>query len=130
MADTVTSKILYDGAQYYILQITCLSDGTGESAVTKVDISTLKASDGTTCTRTTIVGLVWDIGGFSSIRLYWDRTAAVTIARMSGAMGLDYGSWGGIGDSTTGATGNILLTSTGAVANATYTIEIILRKLS
>lgn len=129
MADTVTSKVIYDGAYYYTIQLTCLSDGTGESAVTKVGISTLTTPDGTPCTRTTIVGLVWNIGGFTSIRLFWDRTTDVTIARMSGAMGIDYGAMGGLADTTTGDTGDILLTSSGAVFGAAYTIDIILRKL-
>ena len=44
MADTVTSQTLIDGERTVIMKFTNISDGTGESAVLKVDVSALTAS--------------------------------------------------------------------------------------
>jgi hypothetical protein len=51
MADAVTSTTISDGTHRAVIQITGLSDGTGESAVTKIDVSALnlEPSDGTAC---------------------------------------------------------------------------------
>ena len=52
MADTVTTQTLADGPKTAVLKLTNISDGSGESAVTKVDVSALQPSaDGDTCTR-------------------------------------------------------------------------------
>jgi hypothetical protein len=52
MADAVTSTTIQDGEKDFIVQLTNVSDGTGESAVKKVDVSALSArkSDGAACT--------------------------------------------------------------------------------
>ena len=42
MADSVTSQTLLDGERLAIMKFTNISDGTGESAVTKVTASTTK----------------------------------------------------------------------------------------
>ena len=46
MADAVTSQIINDnkGAKSILVKLTNISDGTGESAVTKVDVSALAKS--------------------------------------------------------------------------------------
>ena len=55
MADAVTTQTLVDGPKFAVLKLTNISDGTGESAVKKVDVSALATSaDGDTCTSVTI----------------------------------------------------------------------------
>jgi hypothetical protein len=44
MADAVTSQTLIDGPTHTVMKFTNISDGTGESAVTKVDVSGLQTS--------------------------------------------------------------------------------------
>ena len=44
MADAVTSTTILDSDKDFIVQLTNVSDGTGESAVAKVDVSALKSS--------------------------------------------------------------------------------------
>ena len=44
MADTVTSQTIEDGPRTAILAFTNVSDGTGESAVTKIDVSALSSN--------------------------------------------------------------------------------------
>jgi hypothetical protein len=55
MADAVTSQTIQDGEKRAILKFTNASDGTGESAVKKVDVSALATnSRGQTCTEVSI----------------------------------------------------------------------------
>jgi hypothetical protein len=50
MADAVTTTTISDGTHKAVIQLTNLSDSTGESAVTKIDVSSLAArEDGTAC---------------------------------------------------------------------------------
>ena len=41
MADAVATQTIQDGAKTAIFRFTNVSDGTGESAVTKIDVSAL-----------------------------------------------------------------------------------------
>ena len=51
MADAVTSQTLIDRPAHAVLKFTNISDGTGESAVTKVDVSALESDqNGLACT--------------------------------------------------------------------------------
>ena len=43
MADTVSTRILEQGERNLVVQLTNLSDGTGETGVVKVDASTPKS---------------------------------------------------------------------------------------
>lgn len=44
MADAVTSQTLHDGPRNAVMKFTNISDGTGESAVSKVDVSALSGA--------------------------------------------------------------------------------------
>ena len=44
MADVVTSQTIQDGQKTAILKFTNVSDGSGEAAVKKVDVSALNAN--------------------------------------------------------------------------------------
>ena len=64
MADAVTSQIIGDnvGAKSILVKLTNISDGSGESAVAKVDVSTLaKDSNGESCSRVAIQEIYYDI---------------------------------------------------------------------
>jgi hypothetical protein len=64
MADAVSTTTISDGLHRAVIQITNLSDGTGESAVTKVDVSGLSAkADGTACSGVTIERIAHSITG-------------------------------------------------------------------
>ncbi len=57
MADAVTSQTIGDevGAKNILVKLTNISDGTGESTVTKVDVSALaKDSNGESCSRVAV----------------------------------------------------------------------------
>lgn len=130
MADIVNSLVLQSGGKHHIVRLTNISDGTGESDVVKVDVSTLLKSDGTVPTYTRVKEIWWTSGGFTSIRLEWDATTDDEIAVLSGSGYLDLHAIGGLIDpKSTGTTGDILLTTAGAVSGATYTIILVVELL-
>ena len=129
MADTVDVKAVWTGKRKYAVRLTNISDGTGESDVIKVDVSTLTGPDGTPCTYTAIEEIQYAIQGFTSVRLEWDATTDDEIAVLpSGSGYLNYRDIGGLVDpKSSGTTGDILLTTAGAVSGATYDITIVVR---
>jgi len=129
MADTVDVRPLFVGVRRVAYRFTNVSDGTGEAAVTKVDISTLVGPDGRSApTRTVIEQIEWSIQGFTSVRLFWDHTADDEIAVLSGAGFKDFRDVGGMADpASAGDTGDIKLTTAGNAANATYDITLVMR---
>jgi hypothetical protein len=129
MADTVDVTALFVGRRRAAYRLTNVSDGTGENAVAKVDISTLTGPNGVSATTKTVVEQIeWSIQGFTSVRLFWDHTTDDEIAVLSGAGFKDYRDYGGLVDpGSTGGTGDVLLTTAGAAAGATYDITITLR---
>ena len=55
MADAVTSQTIQDGERVAVMRFTNVSDGTGESAVKKVDVSALNSiAAGTACSSVDI----------------------------------------------------------------------------
>ena len=76
MADAVTSQILVDGPIHVAMKFTNVSDGSGEDAVKKVDVSALSNSaGGLACTGVVIEKMWWQCIGITVIGLipliYW-----------------------------------------------------------
>lgn len=128
MADAVTSRVLNNGPRSYVVHLTGISDGTGESAVIKVDISTLRLANGLAPTKTAIAEVQWSIQGFSSVRLLWDHNTddtAVVLGQGNGYM--EFATIGNLPDpASAGGTGDILLTTATSVADASYDITLVL----
>lgn len=126
MTDTVDSKVVFAGNRRYVVRLTNISDGTGEADVVKVDVSTLIGPDGTAPTYTAIEEIQWSINGFTSVRLEWDATTDDEIAVLGTGNGyFNFRSAGSLVDPrSSGTTGDILLTTAGNVAGATYDITI------
>ena len=128
MADSVDSVVLFSGTRRRAVRLTNVSDGTGESAVIKIDKSTLIGPDGTEPSKLVVEEIVWNIQGFTSVRLFWDHTTDDEIDMLSGGGSRDYTAVGGLRDpGSAGGDGDILLTTAGAVSGATYDISIVLR---
>jgi len=128
MADTVTTQIIAAGPRYSIVHLTNISDATGESLVTKVDISTLDLGNGVAPTKTSVKEIQWSIQGFTSVRLYWDHTTDDTMAVLGQGNGYsEFGMLGMLNDpASAGGTGDVLLSTAGAIAGATYNITLVL----
>ena len=135
MADAVTSRVVSNSNDEYLVHLTNISDGTGESVVVKADISTLLADDAAVPASLDILECRWAIQGFSSVRLLWGTTSPVVALALAGSGYDDFRGDGfnaaknGLTDPRT-ATGerDILLTTAGAVSGATYDITLRLRK--
>lgn len=124
MADTVDSIVQLSGKRKYIIRLTNISDGTGESAVTKVDKSTLTTLAGVEPTYLAIVSAQWSIQGFSSVRLLWDNTTDDEALIMATGNGYRCFEPPLHPASASAQTGDLLLTTAGAVNGATYDIEL------
>ena len=129
MADAVTSQKIVDGHRNVIYKLTNLSDGTGESAVLKVDVSGLNAGlRGAACTGVRILRVHYSVFGMN-VSLIWDASTDVTALVLQGDGCLDFTSFGGIpNNGGSGVTGDLLLTTAGHTANDTYSLVLELGK--
>lgn len=137
MADAVAVRTIGQTKHHIVVHLTNISDGTGESAVVKVDKSTLVASDGAEPASLDIDKVVWNCDGMA-VRLLWDHTTDDLALALSGSGSVDFRS----GDfdlvpadsrlkdpRSAGDTGDILLTTVGHTSGDTYNITLWLRKL-
>jgi hypothetical protein len=129
MTDTVTAEYVYNGRRRKVLHLTNISDGTGESAVVKADISELTFGNGEVPSYTTIDMIDYQIQGMASVRLFWDHTTDDEIAILPAGQGtIDFNAIGGKTDPrSTGGTGDILLTTNGQESGGTYDLVIYFR---
>ena len=132
MADAVTSTTIQDGNRIAVIQLTNTSDGTGESAVTKVDVSALAANtaNGQTCTGVKLGKIVYSTFGMS-VKLLWDATTDTICWDLNSdyTTDEDFTGFGGIQNTSgTGKTGDINLTTTGASSGDSYVIVLTLIK--
>jgi hypothetical protein len=127
MADTVSSQTILDGERLFIGKFTCISDGTGETAVVKIDVSTLNPNAfGFACNGIKI-NKIWGANHGLNIRILFDATAdtfAWMIPQNSNYL-MDFSSFGGIpSNAGAGVTGDVLFTTTDATAGDSYTVVI------
>ena len=130
MADAVTSTVIADGPRNYIIKLTNISDGTGESAVAKVDISALVGPDGINAPSYFAVKHVeWAIQGMTRVELLFDATTDDKLMIMNPGNGYhDFGEAFLNDPQSTGATGDIKLTTTGAASGGSYDITLTMVK--
>jgi hypothetical protein len=125
MADAVTSQTLLDGERLAIMKFTNISDGTGESAVTKVNVANLTASaSGKACTGVSVSKITSVCHGME-VRMYWDATTDVPffLAAVNTNYENDFSHFGGItNNSGTGKNGNIVFSTSDASAGDTYIV--------
>tara|TARA_R110000868_G_C10672160_1_gene746739 strand:- start:292 stop:696 length:405 start_codon:yes stop_codon:yes gene_type:complete len=125
MADAVTSQTIQDGQRIAILKFTNASDGTGESAVKKVDVSALSAnSAGLSCSRVTINRIWWQCTGMS-VKIDFDAsTNVLAIGLSEDSNGYhDYSDFSGIPNNAgSGVTGDLDFTTVGHGSGDTYMI--------
>ena len=131
MADAVTSQTIFDGDKKVIQKFTNISDGSGESAVKKVDVSALENNGhGQTCTSVTIEKIWWQCVGMKT-RLFFDATSNAFIIELGENQSgyHDYSGFGGLKNNAgSGVTGDILFTTVGHTSADTYTIVLEMRK--
>lgn len=139
MADAVTTRTISNTRTHIIVHLTNISDGTGESAVIKVDKSTLLAEDDNEPASLDIEQVRWAIQGFTSVRILWDHTTDDTALVLNNNGYDDFrninpyihprNDTSSLADPrSSGGTGDIILTTAGAASGATYDITLWIRK--
>tara|TARA_R100001015_G_C4567937_1_gene126497 strand:+ start:241 stop:648 length:408 start_codon:yes stop_codon:yes gene_type:complete len=132
MADAVASQIIVDGSSFVAIKLTNISDGTGETAVTKVDVSALEADSrtGLSCTDVNIERIWWQCIGMK-VRILFDADTDVMAIELGENQSgdHDYSVFGGLTNNAgTGKTGDVKFTTVGASSGDTYTVILYLRK--
>ena len=132
MADAVTSTTLMDSDRVAIIQLTSTSDGTGEAAVKKIDVSALSdSSTGQACTGVRLAKIVYSTFGMS-VKLLWDATTDTICWDLNAdyTTDEDFTEFGGIRNTAaaSGKTGDIMLTTTGHSDGDSYVIVLTLYK--
>lgn len=125
MADAVTSQTILDGERLFIGKFTNISDGTGETAAIKIDVSTLTPNAaGNACNGVKLNKIYATTHGME-VRILWDATTDVfawMIPQNTNYL-MDFSSFGGIPNNAgTGVTGDVLFTTQDASAGDMYTI--------
>tara|TARA_R100001443_G_scaffold1453_1_gene5399 strand:- start:3676 stop:4080 length:405 start_codon:yes stop_codon:yes gene_type:complete len=131
MADTVASQTLVDDIKIAVFKFTNVSDGSGESAVKKIDVSALSTNQrGQACTRVTIDEIWWQCNGMKVQVLFDASTDLLCIELGENQSGHhDYSSFGGLTNNAgSGVTGDIMFTTVGHSSADTYTITMKVRK--
>ena len=124
MADAVTSQTLQDGDKSVVMKFTNISDGSGEAAVKKVDVSALQSQSGTdaTCTGVSIQQVYYELNGMT-VDLIWDASTDVVCWTLSGYGFFDFRSCGPLTNhSGGGKTGDLMFTTTGNASGDRYAI--------
>jgi len=132
MADAVTSTTLMDSDRVAIIQLTNTSDGTGEAAVKKIDVSALSdSSTGQACTGVRLAKIVYSTFGMS-VKLLWDATTDTICWDLNAdyTTDEDFTEFGGIRNTAAsgGKTGDIMLTTTGHSDGDSYVIVLTVYK--
>lgn len=127
MPDAVASQTLVDGPRNVVMKFTNVSDGSGESAALKVDVSALSGAP----TEVRIDKIHYATSGMA-IRILWDATtdvdAFLIAADQTGC--LDFSCFGGLKNNAgTGKTGDVVFTTIGHTNGDIYTVILEMTKL-
>ena len=125
MADAVTSQTIQDGERNCIMKFTNVSDGTGESAVAKVDVSALATnSEGVSCSEVRVMRVSHAIVGMS-VQMFLNATSNVLLMELAESSNghMDFTDFGGLPNNAgSGKNGDILFTTKGHSSGDTYSI--------
>lgn len=122
MADRVASQTQHSQERHRIVHFYNVSDGTGESAVVKIDRSAL--GTGTSPVR---ILRIWGSALGMSVSIFFDATNDDLIHQVLDGQPVefDYRDFGGLKDpQTSGFTGDVVFTTVGHTSGDTYSITI------
>jgi len=129
MADTVTTQVLSNTGLRYEILLTCVSDGTGETNVPKINVLDIHYPHDTT--RHPIALGLEEVQasniGFTALKLLFDRAPAPKTFLVVGDGYTDLCFSPRLVDPDKGqvlSTGNILLSTTGASSGDIYSIKL------
>ena len=132
MADAVTTQTIIDGERNCVMKFTNVSDGSGESAVAKVDVSALAANaNGKACSEVRIQRISHAIVGMS-VQLFFNASTNVLAMELAESSNghMDFKYFGGIPNNAgSGKNGDILFTTKGHSSGDTYSITLEMTKV-
>jgi hypothetical protein len=125
MADAVASQTILDGERLFIGKYTNISDGTGETAVVKINAASLTPNSfGHACNGVKI-NKIWATTHGMEVRILWDATTDVfawLIPQNTNYLML-FDCFGGLpNNGGAGVNGNVLFTTADVTAGDMYTI--------
>lgn len=119
MADSVATKVLVNNGMDYIVSFTNVSDGTGESAVVKIDASALIPAPQSYIS----IEKIWYSCYGMSVSIFFDATTDDRMLVLQGDGVMDFRDFGGlVNPASAGVTGDVLFTTTGHTSGDTYCI--------
>ena len=125
MADAETSQTIIDGERNCIIKFTNVSDGTGESAVAKVDVSALASNAaGVACSEVRVMRVSHAIVGMS-VQMFLNASSNVLLMELAESSNghMDFKDFGGLPNNAgSGKNGDILFTTKGHSSGDTYSI--------
>jgi len=126
MADAVASQTIQDGPRKAIFRFTNVSDGTGEAAVKKIDVSALSVDpvSGATCSKVTIEK-IWYTNIGMGVKIFFDADTDVLAWQLNADYSdeLDFSEFSGIPNNAgTGVTGDIMFTTVAHSSGDVYNV--------
>ena len=133
MADVVTTKIIEDGPRTAVMHFTNVSDGSGESAVAKVDVSALSSDPaGKGACSSVNIECIWYTTKGMGVQIFCYATTNVLAGELIADYGdtLDFSEFVGLPNTAaaSGKTGDLLFTTTNASSGDTYSVVLKLKK--
>ena len=125
MADNVTSQTILDGERLFIAKYTNISDGTGETAVVKIDVSTLQPNAAGNACNGVKINKIWSTTHGLEIRILFDATtdAFAWMIPQNSNYFMDFSSFGGLpSNAGAGVTGDVAFTTLDASNGDMYSV--------
>lgn len=129
MAATVTTIV--KGRNRYVMNVR--GDFSGSDAGADLtdsnilDISALTGPNGNAPSKVKIEEIWWTVNGYNYVKIEFDRTTDVVAHQYAGQGYMNYKEYGGVVDTGTGDTGDLLLTTSGGAAGGSYNFIISLK---
>ncbi len=132
MADAVATQTIQDGGNTAIFRFTNVSDGSGESAVAKIDVSALAVDPvtGAACTKVSIQKIYYSTIGMG-VKIFFNASTNVLAWQLNAdwADTLDLSDFTGIPNNAgSGVNGDILFTTVDHSSGDVYNIVMQVRK--
>ena len=125
MADAVTSQTILDGERLFIAKFTNISDGTGETAVLKIDVSTLNPNSFNLACNGVKLNKIYGTTHGMEVRILWDATTDLFcwMIPQNTTYDMSFDSFGGLQNNAgAGKTGNVAFTTSDQSSGDMFTI--------
>ena len=125
MADLVGTQTILDGERLYIAKFTNISDGTGETAVVKINPSTLAVNGWGRACNGVKINKIWSTTHGMEVRILWDATTDLFtwLVPQNTNYLMDFSMFGGLPNNAgAGSNGNLLFTTMDASVGDVYSI--------